>query len=507
MLNQAKYLTAAVLLEYGLQLVLPIYLVRALAAEDFASYRFLGLLLSTSTVVLAAGVPGSLSYFLPRQAGREQAAYVGQTAVFSLTMGLVAALLLALALGLLPQAGPLALVPSAHLPVYALLALQFAALPLDNAPIARNDIRGQALVNALSAVVRVMAVVCGAAVGTVEAVCWAMVVFASARVLAMGFYVARVWAWRDTLGLRLTRLKDQLGYALPFGLGNAFYALRGQAEQWIAAGMLSVTDYASVSIAAVLSPLVIMLRVSVSRSVVPTLQKLAHEERHDEMLALNSRSNIIASAMLVPLIAFVFAFADVLVVQIYTERYAAAADVMRVICIGLLAYGVEFSSINRCFRIGRKVATFDGALLACSIVVSLVLAHFIGLQGAVAGSALGLFLGGAFGAHLTSKQMRRPIAQLQDWRAIGGYLLAGAAAAVLPQAVYGRLHVDHTMLTSAFAAVPVFALVYVGVLRLTGQALWPDRKSAPAPLHRGPEPEAGQDTGVGRLGDPVTTIM
>lgn len=491
MLHQAKYLTAAVLLEQALQMLLPIYLVRALTPHDFASYRFLALMLATSTVVLAAAMPSSLQYFLPRHQPAEKAGYVGQTILFMGAMGLLATGLLAAAVAGLPPAGPLALLPPEHLPVYILVALHFTALPIDSLLIARGEIRGQAAVSAASAVVRVATVAAGATFGTIEAVCWSLVVVSVLRILALLVYVGWTMDLRDALRLRWSRLRDQLHYAVPFGIGNAFYSLRSQSEQWIAAALLSPTEYASVSIAAVITPLVVMLRISISRSIVSSLQKLAHENRFDEMLALNTRANIVAASMLVPLIAFVFAFADELVVIIYTERYAAAADVMRVICIGLLSFCVEYLSLNRCFRVGRKVATFDGALLVFSVLVSSYLGHRIGLQGVVVGSSLGLFLGALFGLRLAMLQTGRPLARMQDWGATGGYLLAGASAAASSMSILGWMRPEHSIWWAMAAAVPVFAIVYVVVLRLVGQDLIPDRRTPPVKTGEPVPPTAG----------------
>jgi O-antigen/teichoic acid export membrane protein len=482
MLSQAKYLTAAGMLEYALQLVLPMYLVRALTSEDFASYRFLGLLLGTASAALLFGMPSSLSYFLPRLDARERGAYVTQTLVFSLLMGCFAAGLVATGVALVASTGPLALLPPSHLAVYALLAIYFASLPLDGLPLAQGQIRTQAVVNALGSVVRVGAVAAGAWIGTIEAVCWAMVVFAMTRCAILAIYLARELPLGRTAP-RLSRFRDQIGYALPFGLSGAFYMMRGQAEQWIAAGLLSPAEFAAVSIAAVVSPFVLMIRGSISRSIVPTLNRLAHAGRHDEMIALNARGNLAATAILVPLLCFVFVFADVLVTTVYTERYAAAADVMRVICVGLLAYCVEFASMNACFRIGRKVAIFDGSLLVITITISVALTQWIGLQGAVAGSAVGLYLGASFSAWLAKRQLHRPISGLQPWGPVARYLLAGLASAALSGGLLQSLRHDQAEGFAVAVSAGGFALAYLVLIRLLGLSLMPARGlKAPRPI-------------------------
>ena len=485
MLSQAKYLTAAGMLEYALQLVLPMYLVRALTSEDFASYRFLGLLVSTASAALLFGMPNSLTYFLPRLDARDKGAYVTQTIAFSLLAGCGAAALVALGVSWTSAGGPLALLPTSHLAVYALLAVYFASLPLDGLPLAQGHIRTQAWINAAGSVVRVGAVATGAWIGTIEAVCWAMVVFALTRCSLLALYLVR----ELPLGrpeLRLSRLRNQLGYALPFGLSGAFYLMRGQAEQWIAAGMLSPAEYAAVSIAAVVSPFVLMLRGSISRSIVPALNRLAHDGRHDEMIALNARANIATTAILIPLLSFVFVFADVLVTTVYTARYAAAADVMRVICIGLLAYCVEFASMNACFRIGRRIAIFDGSLLVVTVSISVALTHWVGLQGAVAGSAFGLYLGCAFSAYLAKTQLKRPVSALQPWGPVARYLLAGVVTAALSGGLLRVLRHDQPEWVAVALAVAAFALSYLVLTRLLGVTLLPAR-SVPAAQPTGVE--------------------
>ena len=88
-------LGAAGVIEYGLQLLLPVILVRSLTAEAFGDYRLVWLLATTALAIFPLFIPGSLFHFLPRASPGSRAALMGNSLIFVVGAGAVAGLGLA----------------------------------------------------------------------------------------------------------------------------------------------------------------------------------------------------------------------------------------------------------------------------------------------------------------------------------------------------------------------------------------------------------------------------
>src|SRR5436305_1341424 len=63
------------------------------------------------------------------------------------------------------------------------------------------------------------------------------------------------------------------------------------------------------------------------------------------LLHLNSRANLMVAALLYPLLAFTFLFAEDIITVLYTASYVEAASTMRVYSVGMAAMVVEIGSL------------------------------------------------------------------------------------------------------------------------------------------------------------------
>jgi len=89
--RRALSLGAANALDYALQFLLPVVLVRCLDPLAFGQYRLLWLAVGTVMAVVTMAMPGSLYYFLPRSEGATKRLYINQAFVFLAAAGLMAA--------------------------------------------------------------------------------------------------------------------------------------------------------------------------------------------------------------------------------------------------------------------------------------------------------------------------------------------------------------------------------------------------------------------------------
>lgn len=475
-------LTAANMLDFGLQFLLPIALVRLLPPAAFADYRLAWLAIGTAMAIAPFALPRSLFYFLPRSAPSVRAAFVHQSFLVLLLTGLGAGLLLGPWNALLPAS--LRAMASATWFMPAFLGMWVAASLAEFLPNARGDVQAQAKVILALAVLRVAMVAAAACSGRADVVFGALVAYAAIKLAVV---LHHVWRHYGLAFFPLDRaaLRTQLGYALPFGLASALFLLRGQADQWVAAALFPAAAFAAFSVGAVIMPVVALVRNSVSNAIAPRLSALESDRDQAGMLRLNQRANLASAFVLMPTLALVAVLAVHIVTVVYTARYLAAADVMRINCLALLGVAVEVSTLTVVLNQGRFLLAADAVLLGVSLAAGVAGATLWGLPGAALGNVVTLAAGNAFSFWRVARVTGVPVRRLQQWgtllRILGATLAAAGLAALLDRADLVTAALPEALLIGA-----AFALLYPAMLGLAGllpeaRALFLQRP-APPPL-------------------------
>src|SRR2546429_8675958 len=150
--------------------------------------------------------------------------------------------------------------------------------------------------------------------------------------------------------------------------------------------------FASFSIAALLSPLVHLCRVSVQQAFLPSISRLEAAGDLRGMLELNSRGSVLAATLLYPMLAFAFVFSAEIVTIIYAGAYVAAAPVMRIYILGLIALVIEPATLMLLLRQGAFSMRLGALALALSVTLSWTCASAGGLAGAAVGSVTAIYL-------------------------------------------------------------------------------------------------------------------
>lgn len=476
----AVTLTAANMLDFGLQFLLPVALVRLLPAQAFADYRLAWLAIGTAMAVAPFALPRSLFYFLPRTPQEGRAPYVHQTFVILLLSGLCAGLLLGPWNPLLPAS--LRAMSSASWFMPAFLGMWVAASLAEFLPNARGDVQAQAKVIVALAVLRVAVVAAAAMSGRADIVFGALLGYAAIK---LGVVLQHLWRHYGLglLPLERSALRTQLAYVLPFGLASALFLLRGQADQWVAAALFPAAAFAAFSIGAVIMPLVALVRNSVSNAIAPRLSALESGKDQAGMLRLNQRANLASAFVLMPTLALTAVLAVHIVSVVYTAQYLAAADVMRINCLALLGVAVEVSTLTVVLNQGRFLLGVDALLLAVSIGAGFAGASLWGLPGAALGNVVTLAAGNAFSFWRVARVTGVPLRRLQQWgtllRILGATLIAAVPAVLLDRAGVVDAPLPEALLIGA-----AFAVLYVAMLGLAGllpeaRALFLQRQAAP----------------------------
>ncbi len=203
----AVTLTAASMLDFALQLLLPVALVRLLPAPAFADYRLAWLAIGTAMAVAPLALPRSLFYFLPRTAEQQRPAFVHNTLLMLLASGVCAGLLLGPWNTLLPAS--LRHIAGAAWFLPAFLSVWVAASLAEFLPSARGDPGRQALLIVALAVLRVAVVSLAAVSGRADVVFAALLAYAAVKLALVLVDVGRHYrAFPDGTAVQRPRSPD-----------------------------------------------------------------------------------------------------------------------------------------------------------------------------------------------------------------------------------------------------------------------------------------------------------
>jgi len=481
--QRALTLGAANAFDFALQFLVPVLLVRTLDAEAFGEYRLLWLMAGTVLAVATLAMPASLYYFLPRSDAEAKRLYVNQTLAFLVVAGLVCAWAVSSWNPWLPE--NLAALARHAAVVPAFILLWVIASLLDLLPAAEERVTWQANatvgLSVLRAALLSLVAVLTRELAPVLLVLLAFVAFKAALLLV---YIARAHGLRGPI-LRWRAFADQLIYAAPLGAAGALYGLRTQADQWVVAALFPLGMFAAFSIAAVLGPLMNLCRQSVHFAFLPVMSRRQAAGDIAGMLALNSRGNIMVGAIVLPLFAFAFVFAEELVTLVYTAAYLEAAPVMRVYIIGIAAMVIELSGITLLLRQSVFVMAVNVIGLLLAVALSWTGAVQFGLAGAAMGGVVVIYLDRIATllriARLTGVRIR----ELQDWRTLSLLALFTGLAASLAWVVAARAFTASGTLLPMLIGGATLASAYVAMVAGSGVGrIWLAAVRSPA---RAPE--------------------
>lgn len=455
---RAMSLGVANALDYALQFLLPVVLVRYLSPAAFGGYRLLWLVTGTVMAVVTQAMAGSLYYFLPRSDADTKRLYINQAMLYLGVAGLIGAWAVS---GLNPWLPANVRELSRDEVVVPLFVLVWvAASLLDLIGTAEERVAWQTRVvvglSALRAVALSAAAILSRDLGPVLL---ALLGFAAFKLALLLGYVARHHGLRGPF-LQRAAFAEQLRQSAPFGFAGALYGLRGQADQWIATALFPVAMFASFSIAALLAPLVHLCRLSVGQAFLPSLSRLQAAGNVRGMLALSARGSVMVATLVYPLMAFAFFFGREIVAVIYTSAYVDAAPVMRIYIVGLIALVIEPASLLLLLRQGAFSMRIGLLALPLSVAVSFAGARLFGLAGAAAGSVTAIYFEHLVSLWRISRRTGIPLRRVQDWRALGLLLLCAALAGLFARGVVSSLAALET------AARPVVGGVLLGAAYL-----------------------------------------
>jgi O-antigen/teichoic acid export membrane protein len=466
--HRAISLGVANAIDYAIQFLLPVVLVRYLTPEAFGSYRLIWLVAGTVMAVVTQAMAGSLYYFLPRSGDELKRLYINQALLYLGAAGLIAACAVSAWNPWLPHSVRELSSNGMLLPAFVMFWVVASLLDLIGS--AEERVAWQAgTIIGLSALRAVALSAVAVLTRQLEPVLLALLGFAFFKFTLLLTYVARYHGLKGPF-LRRRNFAQQLRQTAPFAFAGALYGLRAQADQWVASVLFSVGMFASFSIAALLGPLVNLCRQSVLQAFLPSISRLEAAGDFRGMLDLNGRGSVLVATLVYPLLAFAFVFSAEIVTIIYTSAYVAAAPVMRIYILGLIALVIEPATLMVLLRQGPFSMRLGVLALLMSVAASWSCARAAGLAGAAAGSVAAIYLEHLGTLWRISRCTGIPWRGLQDWHSLGLLLLCAALAGLFSWAVVSFALGSFGPVVRVAVGGVLLAAAYLGLIALFGFA-------------------------------------
>lgn len=460
----ALALATAGLVEYALQILLPIILVRRLTATDFGDYRLVWLISATAVPIFVMSLPHSLFYFLP---GADDARR-GRVATNALLFHCVVGACFFLFSLVITQCGlnfaSLAVLYRNEPQAALFIALWIAASLLDTLPTADARATWQAKSTVFFAVLRTITL--GGVVllyPSLTILLWAMCAFALSKLLALPYYLYAT-SVPASMKIDWRLLRQQLVYAVPFGISNCFFLLRAQADQWVVAANFPPEVFALISIAAVVLSISNLVRLPINHALLPDVRTLIVAKNLAGASVLLAKGYAAVSLLLLPLLGLFIATANEVVELVYTRRYGGAASLMQVYLAGQIAGTFAAGHLLVALEHGRLAVRINAVCLGLSVVLSIVGIHLFGLIGAPLGSVISLVIGESWALHTVALALRCHAFDLIAWQTSGRMLVCVALAVAATLLYKSWVPAGRGPTVTLMSATAIYALSFVMLL-------------------------------------------
>jgi len=478
-LRRAGPLVFARFIGAGITFTIPLVLARAMALEEYGTYKQLFLISQTLYYVLPLGVAQSLYFFIPR--AEQTRPWVAQTLSFLLVAGIFGA-------GLVYALGPEVAVWMQNpglleyrwqLAVY--VAGLVGSMPLEVTLTSQGKTRASAMLYLGTDVTRAAAMVVPVLMGHgLEGAMTATAAFGVARLVAT--WIAMIAATRGPL-YQAGLFKQQVLYAFPFGAAMLLSIPQQYAHQYAVGASFPPELFAIYAVGCFQLPLVDLLYTPTSEVLMVRVGELERQGRVRESIhAFREAAGKLAYVFL-PTAAFLFVAAPEFISALFGERFLPAVPLFRVSVLAIALAILPMDGLLRARNETRYI--FVSYLVKALVTVPLVwigVTRF-GMFGGILSWALAECVGKltlllrvphALGHDDGSLVMR--IGRVLPWRDLGRASVGALGAALV---VAGLREVTPTVFTGlpegfVWRALPLavvaalFGVGYLGILRAAG---------------------------------------
>lgn len=404
-------LASAGVMEFGLQFLIPIVLVRNLSTSDFGLYRLLTLTASTALALAPAFMPQSLYYLLPPASKPDRLKIIGNVIIYLIVSGACVALTTS---PINPFVnGSISVLFKDTYGASSLYLWMFVVASLSAVlPIAQGHVLWQVKVDVPLFVFRtVMIAISSMLSHQVRWVIFALLLEMTLRILALLLYVFSRSGIKS-IECNIPSLLRQLRFSLPFAIGGALFVMRAQCDQWLAASILSAGSFAAFTIGAVVLPIATLVRQPINNAVLPALSKALASNNIVRVCELLSKGSRITVLTLIPVSGALFLIAPELVNVVYTQKYHAAVPAMQGYLIGIGLQAIATGYALPALGLGRFALINNAICLILSVILSWAGATYFGIAGACFGSVISFFVSEMWNLYILSKKLGKGISSI-----------------------------------------------------------------------------------------------
>lgn len=374
--TQSAWLLFAKVVGFGFSFLLPLLIVRFLSKENVGIYRQVFLVIVNANAIFTLGFGMSAYYFLPRESATRRSAVIFNTLLFNFIVGG----LVCLALFLFPQlvgnifqsAEITRLAPKIGVIIWLWIFSTF----LETVAVANREPRAATVFIIAAQFTKTALMLLAVMIfATVESFVYAAMIQAFLQSIILLVYLnsrfPRFWTWFD-FGF----FREQLFYALPFGLAGLMWTLQNDIHNYFVGYRFSSADFAIYAVGCFELPLIAMLSESVASVLIPRMSELQANDDRREIVRLTMRATQKLAFFYFPIYVFLMITAQTFITTLFTRDYAASVPVFLINLTFLPVYIWVTDPIVRAYKeLGRFMLT-----LRVFILVALVAALYFGIR-------------------------------------------------------------------------------------------------------------------------------
>ncbi len=324
--TQSAWILFAKIVGFGFSFLLPLLVVRFLSKDEVGVYRQTFLIIVNASVIFTLGFGMSAYYYLPRETAR-RGAVILNTLLFNFVMGGLACLLLFLfpmLLGNIFQSDEITrLAPKIGIVIWLWIFSSF----LETVAVANQELRMATAFIILAQFTKTALLVLAVMLfSSVESLIYAAMVQAFLQSVILIIYLSnrfpRFWTAFDAKFFR-----EQLFYALPFGLSGLMWTLQTDVHNYFVSHHFSPAEFAIYAIGCFQLPLIGMLGESVAAVLIPRVSSLQATGDRAEIIRLTMRAAQKLAFFYFPIYIFLMITAQTFITTLFTRDYAASVPI------------------------------------------------------------------------------------------------------------------------------------------------------------------------------------
>jgi len=416
-------------------LVMAALLSRLLDKSDYGAFRQILMLYAITSTAFAVSIPQSIYYYLPRLQPSEQKGFIYQSMGLLFIFGALIGVFLFFGAGFIGRTWHNESL-SSMLRVFAVYpALMLPVLAIESILMTFRRIATIFTFSIVSKALQVVAVVLPIYLG--YSIVYSIYVWMIFSVLQL---VAAVWLVKNVVNchditFEWKFLTEQIKYALPLSTAAIMGSLGLNIDKIMVSTFGNPRMYAVYSNGAFELPIVGVIGVAVTITVLPVMTLYAKEKKTDEFLGLWYRSQAKVAFILFPIWLYCLLFANGVVVLLFGRAYSESTVIFQ---IYLLLLPTRLCTFNRILGpLNKNWIYTKGHMIQLIFEVILCYIAFrkFGITGAAVGLVSSIYLNVIYTARASSKLLGIGFFKIWPLKILWKYFLFAAISSIVAYAV------------------------------------------------------------------------